>query len=237
MILRCVDLEFTGEPTEEDPHAVVEVGYTDVNFDGTVAELGETWSAITNPGRPIPPSSRAVHHISDDEAMSGIYASTAFMRLMGRAGDVPAPDYFVAHNATAERDFFRGGAIPWICTFRAAVRLWPDEEAHKLQHLRYSLGLKLDQPRGLPAHRAGPDSYVGAALMAEILTTKLGEVDLATLVRWSKGAPLFQRLSFGKHKGKRFDEVPLDYLYWIIDKSDMGPDVKSNARHWIKKRA
>lgn len=73
--------------------------------------------------------------------------------------------------------------------------------------------------------------------MAAIIERKMNQVDLATLVRWSKGAPLFTKLSFGKHKGQRFDEVPLDYLYWIIDKSDMAADIKKNARHWIKQRS
>ena len=236
MLIRVVDLEFTGEPTEEDPHAVVEVGYTDLYADDDGVEITRPWAAVCNPGRVIPAASMAVHHISDAEARAGIPATTAYLRLMGADGETPRPDYFCAHNVTAEQGFFKGNGIPWICTYRAALRLWPDEESHKLQNLRYSLELPIAQHLGLPAHRAGPDSYVGAGLMAAILERKMNEVDLQTLVRWSKGTPLFSKLSFGKHKGKRFDEVPLDYLYWIIDKSDMGPDVKSNARYWIKQK-
>ncbi len=237
MLIRSVDFEFTGEPTEEDPHAVIEVGCCDIYVDSDGIEIIRPWSMIVNPGRPIPHASRAVHHISDEEAAAGGQASTAYLRLMGNTPEAPRPDYFCSHNVTAEQGFFKGGDIPWICTYRAALRLWEDEESHKLQNLRYSLGLEIDHRLGLPAHRAGPDAYVGAGLMAAIIERKMNQVDLATLVRWSKGAPLFAKLSFGKHKGQRFDEVPLDYLYWIIDKSDMAADIKKNARHWIKQRS
>ena len=236
MLLRVIDFEFTNEPTEEDPGALVEAGFTDIYFDEDGIELTRPWAAICRPGRPIPPASMAVHHITDEEAAAGIPPGHAFMRFMGTDGETQRPDYFVSHNVTAEQGFFKGNDIPWICTYRAALRLWPDEESHKLQHLRYSLGLKINQKLGLPAHRAGPDSYVGAGIMAAILERMMNQVDLKTLVRWSKGAPLFTKLSFGKHKGQRYDEVPTDYLYWIIDKSEMGSDVKANARFWLKQR-
>lgn len=239
MILRSIDFEFTGEPSEDDPHAVVEVGFCDIEVDerGTVVEVGEPWSAITNPRRPIPPASRAVHHISDEEAAAGIEITTAFMRLMGGDLDAPRPDYFVSHNVEAEKGFFAGGGIPWICTYRAAVRMWPDEDSHKLQNLRYSLNLTLDQQAALPAHRAGPDAYVAAVLMATILTRKGNEVDIPTLARWSKGPPLFTKLTFGKHRGNKYTDVPLDYLFWLRDKSEMGADIKANAKYWIAQRS
>ncbi|MFC5509316.1 exonuclease domain-containing protein [Bosea massiliensis] len=237
MILRCVDFETTGEPSEENPQAVCEVGFCDVVFENGVASIGMPWSMLVDPGRPMPADARAVHHISDDDVAMCPPATTAFMRLTGNAGGVPKADYYCAHNADYELAFFKGGETPWICTFKVAVRLWPDEQKHSLQYLRYALALDIDQDVGLPAHRAGPDAYVGAALMAAILNRGANQVDLATMVRWSKGPALFQRLSFGKHRGKRFDEVPLDYLYWIQDKSDMSADIKANAKHWIKQRA
>jgi exodeoxyribonuclease X len=43
-------------------------------------------------------------------------------------------------------------------------------------------------------------------------------------------------VNFGKHKGAKWDDVPLDYLSWIVDKSDMDRDIKANAKHWLKVR-
>lgn len=234
MLLRAVDFEFTGEPTEEDRHALIEVGACDIYFEDGEVEIARPWSVLCNPHRPIPASSMAVHHISDAEAATGVAPETAFLRLMGSDGELPRPDYFVSHNVEAEKAFFGGGGIEWICTYRAAVRLWPDEESHKLQNLRYSLKLPVNQKLGLPAHRAGPDAYIGAALMAAILQTKMSHVDLKTLVRWSKGHPLFTRINFSEYKGQKFIDVPDSMLNWIINKKGMDPVKVANAKYWLK---
>lgn len=235
MILRAIDFETTGQPTEEDPHAVCEVGLCDIVFEeGRVVHIGEPWAMIVDPGRSMPPDSRAVHHISDDDTMFQPAITTGFMHIMGAMGGRPKPDYFVAHNADYEKSFFKGGETPWLCTFKIALRVWPDEDRHNLQYLRYKLDLQIDQAKGLPAHRAGPDAYVGAYLMAEILKHN---TDFQRMGIWTRGRPLFRKVSFGKHKGLRYEEVPLDYLFWIRDKSDMSDDVKANAKYWIKQRA
>lgn len=243
MLLRCIDFETTGEPTEDDPHAVCEVGYCDIDYregdpipEARIADYGLPWAAVTKLYRKMPAGARAVHHISDAELQAAeIETTTAFMRLMGsEVHGTARPDYFVAHNADYEQAFFRGGSIPWVCTYKVALRVWPNEESHKLQALRYSLGLDIDQAVGLPAHRAGPDAYVNAALMARILEES--DVDLDTMVRWSKGPALLTTIGFGKHKGERWENLPTDYLRWIIDKSDLDRDAKANAKHHLKQR-
>ncbi|PZU95489.1 MAG: hypothetical protein DI527_00335 [Chelatococcus sp.] len=244
MLIRCIDFETTGEPTEEDPQAVCEVGMCDVTVSAgdpvpgaRIADFGLPWSRVTKLRREMPHDARAVHHISDDElAAADIETATVFMRLMGESDDVPRPDFFCAHNADYEREFFRGGSIPWICTYKVALRVWPDLEKHSLQFLRYALDLDIEQQIGLPAHRAGPDVYVGAALMARIFEEP-GAPDLDTMVRWSKGAALLPKITFGnKFKGQPWSDADDGYLFWIIDKSDLSRDVKANAKHHLKLR-
>ena len=86
-----------------------------------------------------------------------------------------------------------------------------------------------------PPHRAGPDAYLGAALIARILAA--GAASIEDMVRWSNGPALLPRINFGKHKGARWEDVPADYLRWVVDKSDLDRDVKANARHHLKQRA
>ena len=43
-------------------------------------------------------------------------------------------------------------------------------------------------------------------------------------------------VGFGKYRGMRWDELPLDYLEWIIDKSDLNDDIKYTASHYRTKR-
>lgn len=239
MLIRSIDFETTGQPVKAtpstDPKAasprVCETGWTDIRVDDCgVAHFGEPNAMLINPGIPMPAETRAIHHISDEDVADAPDVGASFIKLMdGR------PDYFCAHNADFERHFFGGGDIPFICTFKVAVRLWPDEAGHSLQYLRYSLALPIEQPLGLPAHRAGPDAYVGAALMAAILMHPECP-EMETMVRWSNGPALLPRIGFGKHRGKKWEDVETNYLEWVAFKSDLDRDAKANAKHHLKQR-
>lgn len=231
MLIVSVGLETTGTPSEDTPQAICEAGWSTVfQADDGRWFFSDPKSMLINPGRPMPPEAQAVHHISDGDVADEPSPDVACRALMETK-----PDYFCAHNADFEKSFFGGGGIPWICTYKVALRVWPDAGSHSLQYLRYWLGLDIDQEIGLPAHRAGPDAYVGAALMARILSEP-DCPDFATMVRWSKGPALLPRIGFGKHKGMKWSEAPSDYLTWIVDRSDLDRDAKANARHWLKQR-
>ena len=99
--------------------------------------------------------------------------------------------------------------------------------------LRYFLDLACDRDLAAPPHRAGPDAYVTAHLFAKILDEG---VDLDAMVRWSNGPSLLPVIGFGKHKGSKWEDVPSDYLRWVVDKSDLDRDAKANAKHHLKLR-
>lgn len=224
-VIRCIDFETTGIPTETDKHAVVEIGTCDVTYspgNATVAARG--MAALCDPGRPISHEAMAVHHITD-AMVKGASGSTD---NLGR------PDYFAAHNADYERQSFSTD-VPFICTYKVALRLWPEAPHHGLQFLRYHLGLTPNAEACQPPHRAGPDAYLGAVLMAHILLD--GRASFDDMVRWSNGPALLPRVNFGKHKGAKWEDVPRDYLDWIVNKSDLDRDVKANAKHHLKARA
>lgn len=223
MLIRCIDFETTGIPTPEDKHAIVEIGWCDL-LDGMV---GAPSSVLCNPGRPIPAQAMAVHHITD--------AMVLGLPPMNVADVLGSPDYFAAHNADYERQFFMT-EIQFICTYKAALRIWPDAESHSLQFLRYHLGLLVDPELASMPHRAGPDAYVCAALMNRILTDDRASID--DMVRWSNGPALLPRCPMGKHRGKKWEDIPTDYLEWIVHKApDMDAAIKANAKHHLKKRA
>lgn len=226
MLIRVIDFETTGIPSEEDPQAICEIGFTEV-VDGQVS--GTTFAMLVNPGRAMPVEAQAVHHISNDD-LTGAQPITDGLQMLMRG----PPDFFVAHNAEYEQAFFGGGYVPWIDTYKVALRLWPDAPSHSQQVLRYYLDLGCDRERAAPAHRAGPDSYVCAMLMQRILQD--GRATIEQMVKWSKGAPLLHRVTFGKHKGMLWDDLPTDYLQWIANKSDMDAGTKANARHRLKMR-
>jgi exodeoxyribonuclease X len=43
---------------------------------------------------------------------------------------------------------------------------------------------------------------------------------------------LLPRVLFGKYRGSAWTEVPVDYLDWITDRSDLNDDVKFTASHY-----
>lgn len=221
MIIRCIDFETTGIPSEQEKHhAIVEVGWCDLD------EM-KPHSFLCNPSQPIPPAAMAVHHITDGMVVGATDEPTEA---------IEGADYYVAHNADYERMFYQPNK-PFICTYKVALRFWPDEPSHSLQFLRYSLGFNddLDQGLAMPPHRAGPDAYLCAVLMKHMI--ELEKAPLDEMVRWSDGPALLPRVNFGKHKGSKWEDVPTDYLEWLAFKSDMNRDVKANAKHHLKKRS
>ena len=225
-LIRSIDFETTGIPSEADSHAIVEIGWVDLTLADTgKVVMGETFSTLCNPSRPIPHEAMAVHHITD----------AMVSEAAGNVGLITGDDvtYYCAHNADYERQFFDTG-VPYICTYKVALRLWPDAASHGLQFLRYPLSLPVATERAQPPHRAGPDAYLGAALMVRILEED--RVTIEEMVRWSSGPALLPRVNFGKHKGSKWEDTPTDYLDWIVNKSDLDRDVKANARHHLKAR-
>lgn len=220
MLIRSVDLETTGIPTPDDPHAIVEIGWCDL-------PAIEYQFQLVNPGRAIPIEAMSIHHITDEMVVGKPHADAILP-------DIAGADIYIAHNADYERQFLPDLG-PWICTYKVALRVYPDMERHNLQYLRYALKLPVRADLEMP-HRAGPDAYV-AALLFERIQSEPSAPDIETMVRWSSGHALFPRCPLFKHKGKKWEDVPADYLDWIVNKpNDVGADIKANARHEIKKR-
>ena len=232
MLFRVIDLETTGF---EPPAAVCEIGWADVYATPggwTVVQPEETFVA---PGHPIPPETSAVHHIVDadvvgapkfEQATAGVFFDEEAMR-----GEV----VLVAHNARFERQWLTDevtGGLPWICTYKCALRVWPDAPAHNNGTLRYWLnpvGLKRDV--ALLSHRAGPDAYVTAFTLRELLL----KASVADLIKWSSEPALLVRCTFGKHRGTAWADVPADYLRWVTGQQ-MDEDVLHTARHHLNAR-
>ncbi len=224
--IRVIDFETTGM---EPPAEVIEVGYCDL----TKTEGG--W-AVGDPDSWLcgvednPPEARSVHHITLAETEGQPPFNAEALRA-----DLSIVDAMAAHNSDFETKFFRPvGTV--ICTYKVALRLWPDAPSHGLQFLRYHLELPVNPAMAMPPHRAAPDAYVCALLMQRIMEVARDKLD--DMVRWSDGPALLPRVPFGKHKGASWDDVPIDYLDWVVNKAaDMDRDMKSNAKHHLKRRA
>lgn len=230
---RTIDVESTGIPSETDKHAMVEGAYADVVGDRGKEIILDPWSSLCNPGRAIPPESSAVHHIRDIDVKDAP-SPDVICTKMGAGGD-----YYAAHNASFDQMFFGGGDKTWICTWKCALRIWPDAPSHKLQVLRYWLKFD-DDPLfeadlAMPPHRAAADAYCAAFLLLKLLDASTVE----QLVKWSSGPALLVTCYMNKHRNKRWSDVARDdpsYLSWIVDRSDItDKDIRATAKYWLKK--
>jgi exodeoxyribonuclease X len=224
-VIRIVDVESTG--TDPAVDRIVEIATVDLVIGpDSRARRGDMWSTLVNPGIPIPPTASAVHHITDDMVADAPRLKEVDTRVL--AGK---PIFLAAHNAKFDSGFVDSCGIPWLCTYKAALRLWPDAPGYSNQCLRYWRKLKFADDVG-PTHRALADAYVTAAILARMLAV----APIADLAAWSIEPPLLSKFGFGKHRGVPLIELPEDYLQWIVGKSDLDADVKWNARHELDRR-
>ena len=227
-VLRVIDFETTGmAPPAED----CEVGICDLTqlADGSW-EVGEPDSWLCGVAA-IPPEVRAVHHITMDD----VNGSAPFDRA--RLLDAPLPNALVAHNLNFELQFIGEQHLPAVCTYKAALRIWPDAPSHSNGALRYWLedqGLitGLDPKLAQPSHRAGPDAYVTAHIMRALL----GLASSRELVAWAREPAALPRCPIGKFRGQPWSEVETGFLTWMLGQASMEEDLKWNARRELARR-
>ena len=204
-ILRVVDLETTGDSLTNG--GVVEIGWQDLarGADGRWALHGPTGAVLVDPGCPISAATSAIHHIVDEDvAGAPPWDDAAPPVLRGGGTNIAA---LAAHRAAFEKRWclprLSGGAR-WICTYKCALRIWPDAPTHSNQGLRYWRRPDgLDRAAGLPAHRAGPDAYVTAHHLRDMLV----QADLAQLLAWSDEPALLVRVPHGELRGRRWPDL------------------------------
>jgi len=226
-IVRVIDFETTGMTATDEP---VEVGWSDLRFDRPTlnSSVSHYASELINPGRPIPPEAMAVHHITDAMVKDAPKKAGVFAEVF-----TDEPDYFAAHNARFDRQFAPKTRQPWVCTYKASYRLWPNAAGHSNQYLRYWLGLDVGLAHTDLPHRAGPDALVTAQLLRLMLARGMRVTDAA---EWTEQPVLLYRVSFGKHAGALWEEVPLDYLQWMTTKGDFDEDAMFTAQHWLNRK-
>ncbi|CAL1692622.1 Exodeoxyribonuclease 10 [Brevundimonas subvibrioides] len=195
--IRVVDLETAGTGQSD----VCEIGWQDVVLggDGRWSLSGERGARWVNPGHPISPDTMAVHHILDEWVADAPYWKDVAPAVLRPDGGVVA---LAAHRASFEQRYcsprLTGGA-EWICTWKCALRVWPDLSRFSNQMLRYQRRPEgLVHEMGLPAHRALPDAYVTAHHLRDLLNA----TSVAQLLAWSREPGLLPRVPSGPDRGK-----------------------------------
>ena len=211
--IHVIDVETTGLDPKAD--RIVEVAAVTVALRPRPHVEALALDTLVDPGVPIGPEARAVHHIGD-EMVAG---APRFRSLIPRLGTLARSGPFAAHRAAFDRAF-TGSRRPWICTWRLARHLWPEAPSHANQVLRYYLGLEVEErfagEGGIVPHRAAGDALVSAALLVrELARAPAGEDLTAWALELSAKPVLLPIATFGRHKGEYWADVPRDYIEYM----------------------
>jgi exodeoxyribonuclease X len=226
--IRVLDLETTG--TTASDH-VVEMAAVDVIGDG-IELVG---AMLIKPPCAIPPGASAIHHIVDADVTDCEPFEACWPRLLDVDGAAGVSG-FASHNWAFDGQWLADklGGRSAACTYKAALRLWPEAPNHGNQTLRYWMRpVGLDRTKADAAHRAAADAYVTAHLLRELLRN----VSFEQLVEWTAEPACLPTIPFGKHRGSKWADVPEDYLRWVVEKSDGTTDVKYWAKRELHARA
>jgi len=184
-----------------------------------------------NPGRPISAETMAIHHIQDCEVSGAPFWKEVAPSILRPSYPIVA---LAAHRAAFEQRYCTprlAGATPWICTWKCALRVWPELPRFSNQMLRYQRAPEgLIHEIGLPAHRAMPDAYVSA----HHLRDELNSASLDELLLWSSQPGLLPRVPAGPDRGKNWDRLTIDALTTFL--SDRDADVRFSARAELLRR-
>lgn len=228
------------ETTDKDPKVCHPVELAILPWDGRFI------STFIKPPIPIPPETSAIHHITDADVADAKDLETVhglFKELLESCEDVPI---LVAHNAAYEQAIFKNlTEVSWLCTYKAALRVFPDAPNHKNETLRYWLGLS-NLGRGYPqnAHSALHDCMVTYEIllylcgkMVETKQVSSNHEALQLMIQWTKELPQLSKMPFGKHAGTKWNLIPADYLVWVVKQAGaMDEAVVSCANKELQRR-
>lgn len=224
--IRVIDLETTGF---EPPAEVVEIACADVDIETKqVASSGR--QRLVKPSHAIPPEVSAIHHLLDEDVAEAESWEEVWPQF--HRADVVA---YAAHNANFERQFITDGmtgGAAWICTYKCALRLWPNAPTHSnfgLFYWRRPAGANRDMLR--LSHRAMPDAYVTSFHLRDMLSL----APIEQLIQWSSQPALQVKCNIGKNRGKLWKDVDSGFLSWLLDK-DFDEDVKFTAQYHLDQR-
>jgi len=227
--IRVIDLETAGNGAND----VCEIGWQDVVLerDGRWGIAEERGALFVNPGRPITAETMAVHHILDSQVAGAPMWRQIAASVLQPEGGVAA---LAAHRAAFEQRYCTPrltGGRPWICTWKCALRVWPDLPRFSNQMLRYQrMPEGLVHAIGLPAHRAMPDAYVTAHHLRDLLN----ETSLEQLLAWSSEPGLLPRIPTGPDRGKGWDRATIESLHAFA--RDRDADLRFSATTELRRR-
>ena len=223
----CVDVETTGLDTKND--RVIELAGAVFTQDSIVDEF----DSLVDPEREIPPASQAIHNISIDMVRGQAKIAEVLPQFLSFVGN----RIIIGHGIQFDIDILcqeaaRSGIPctlhlnPSIDTLRLA-RLYGESPSNSLDVLRRHFSISAEG-----AHRAKSDVLVNIQVFRRLVhrfkTTEQVDAALAKPI-------LMKNMPLGKHKGRSFRDIPIEYLCWAA-RQEFDRDLLFSLRSEIARR-
>lgn len=223
----CLDCEFTGLDLEKD--RIIEVAA--VRF--TFSQILEEFDELVKPDCEISKEAFGIHHISAEMLAEKPAIETILPQFIQFVGK----NYIVGHGVGRDIEMLVKAAErckipcklnthPLIDTLRLA-RFYGDSPNNSLQKLAAHFNIE-----AAPAHRALNDVKMNIEVFKHLVQRfKSIEQVMEVLSHPIK----MKYMPLGKHKGRPFGEIPLQYLQWVAH-MDFDQDLLYSIRLELKKR-
>jgi len=223
----CLDCEFTGLDPERD--RILELAAARFTFSQVAAQF----DALVNPECPISDESFAIHHISQQMIAQKPTIEKMLPDFLSFVGTNIIIGHGIGYDlAMIERAAARA-SIPYtlkssscIDTLRLA-RLYGDSPNNSLESLAHHFNVP-----NPGSHRALNDVMMNIEVFKHLVRRfKTLEQIFEILSKPIK----MKFMPLGKHKGRQFGEIPLQYLLWAA-RMDFDQDLLYTIRLELKKR-
>jgi DNA polymerase III subunit epsilon len=224
----CLDCEFTGLDLETD--RVIEIAAARFTLEGGIEDRFQT---LIDPQSPITKEAEEIHHISQEMLLGQPTADKVLKPFFDFIGD----HWIVGHGVIYDLQMLQKetqrysmhyplSADKCIDTLRLA-RHYGDSPSNSLSNLAKHFNVPIEQ-----AHRAMDDVEMNIGVFKQLVArfSTLGKVqEVLSKPIEMKAMPL------GKHKGRPFSEIPLQYLRWAAQ-MDFDQDLLFSIRREISRR-
>lgn len=223
----CVDCETTGLDLEKD--RIIEVACVRFTLDEMIAE----YETLVDPEQTISKESIAIHNITDEMVVGKPKAREILSEVFEFVGKTP----IVGHGVNFDIDMLSNAAKregitcsldrnEVFDTLRMA-RIYGRSPTNSLEMLRKHFHIEFEN-----AHRAMADVIVNIEVFRQLVKDYRSK---KSLVKVLSRPVKMKKIPLGKHKGRPFSEVPVEYLQWAANK-DFDQDLLFSIRSELKRR-
>jgi len=237
------DTETTGN---QEADRIIQIGAMVVHSKEEIEVFDELCSTQV----PISIEAMEVHNITPDViADKPAYSETAFAKRVQELN--VTENYLIAHNISFDLGMLeKEGFVnhyTLIDTVRCAKHLLPDSPYHRLQYLRYSLGLyktEAEEAQKLGITIKAHDA-IGDVLVMKLLLSKLvaltqehfpGINPMQKMAELTQTPVLMKTFKFGKYKDREIEEIAREdrgYLQWMRNNLELDEDMKYTLDQYL----